>query len=111
MDTIRQEDAAHAGGRSNGCTTWSRSDAEQIIPLLKDSTTIYIYPESEDIKAVAQAVTPSKPHSSNCPYWNSVCMKQIGAPKFWSRETLGPLLARFHKEPDPASSRPATCKK
>ena len=45
-------------------------------------------------------------------YWNAVCLKQIGAPKFWSKETLGPLLARFHKEPDPAAvSRPATCKK
>ena len=26
----------YAGGRSNGCTTWSRSDAEKIIPLLRD---------------------------------------------------------------------------
>jgi hypothetical protein len=99
----------YASGRSNGCTSWSRSDAEQIVPLMKDPTTIYIYPESADIKAVAQAVSARQPQSSNRPYWNGVCLKQIGAPKFWSRETLGPLLARFHKEPDPASSRPATC--
>jgi hypothetical protein len=101
----------YASGRSNGCTSWSRSDAEQIVPLLKDPTTLYIYPESEDIKAVAQAVSARKPHASDRPYWNAVCLKQIGAPKFWSKEALGPILARFHKEPDPSPGRPATCKK
>jgi hypothetical protein len=100
----------YASGRSNGCTSWSRSDAEQIIPLLKDPTTLYIYPESEDIKAVGQAVSARKPHSSDRPYWNAICLKQIGAPKFWSREALGPILARFHKEPDPTPGRPAVCK-
>ena len=36
----------YAGGRSNGCTSWSASDASQIIPLVKDQpTTLYIYPE------------------------------------------------------------------
>ena len=35
----------YTGGRSNGCTTWSPSDAEQIIPIVKDKpTTLYIYP-------------------------------------------------------------------
>ena len=101
----------YASGRSNGCTSWSWSNAEQIVPLMKDPTTLYIYPESEDIKAVAQAAAARRPHSSDRPYWNAVCLKQIGAPKFWSRETLGPLLARFHKEPAPGPSRPATCKK
>jgi hypothetical protein len=39
----------YSGGRSNGRTSWSASDAEQIIPLLKDKpTTLYIYPESHD---------------------------------------------------------------
>jgi len=98
----------YAGGRSNGCTSWSRSDAEQIIALLKDPTTLYIYPESEDIKAVAQAVSARQPHSSNGPYRNAACLKQIGAPKFWSREVLGPILARYHRDPVP--SRAAVCK-
>ena len=36
----------YAGGRSDGCTSWSPSDARQIIPMLKDNpTTVYIYPE------------------------------------------------------------------
>lgn len=100
----------YASGRSNGCTSWSWSNAEQIVPLMKDPTTIYIYPESEDIKAVAQAVSARRPPSSDRPYWNAACLKQIGAPKFWSKETLGPLLTRFHKEPEPGPSRPATCK-
>ena len=44
----------YTGGRSNGCTTWSPSDAEQIIPIVKDKpTTLYIYPELTDIVAVA----------------------------------------------------------
>lgn len=100
----------YAGGRSNGCTTWSRPDAEKIIPLLKDATTLYIYPESEDIKAVAQDVSARRRHASSRPYWNGSCLKQIGAPKFWSREQLEPLLARFNRDPDPAPGRPATCK-
>lgn len=101
----------YAGGRSNGCTTWSRPDAEKIIPLLKDPTTLYIYPEAEDIKAVAQDISARRRHSPNRPYWNASCLKQIGAPKFWSRETLGPILARFHKEPEASPGRPATCKR
>ena len=36
----------YSGGRSNGCTSWSASDAGQIIPMMKDKpTTLYIYPE------------------------------------------------------------------
>ncbi len=36
----------YAAGRSNGCTSWSPSDAAQIIPMVKDKpTTLYIYPE------------------------------------------------------------------
>src|SRR5262245_3309446 len=46
----------YSGGRSNGCTTWSRSDAEKIIAMMQDPTTIYVYPESDDIDAVAKAV-------------------------------------------------------
>jgi hypothetical protein len=100
----------YAGGRSNGCTSWSRADADQIIPLLKDPTTVYIYPESRDIKAVAQAVSARQPHLPNNHYWNAVCLKQIGAPKFWSRELLEPLLARYHRDPEPAPGRAAVCK-
>ena len=36
----------YSAGRSNGCTSWSPSDAEQILALVKDRpTTLYIYPE------------------------------------------------------------------
>ena len=37
----------YSGGRSNGCTSWSPSDAGQIIPMMKEPTTLYIYPESD----------------------------------------------------------------
>lgn len=100
----------YASGRSNGCTSWSRSDAEQIIPLLKNPTTVYIYPESQDIKAVAQAVSARRSPSLNGPYWSAFCLKQIGAPKFWSKEVLEPILARYRRDPEPASSPAPTCK-
>lgn len=100
----------YASGRSNGCTTWSRSDAARIIPKLEQPTTVYIYPESQDIKAVAQVVSAGRPSSSRSPYWNAVCLKQIGAPKFWSREILEPILARYRRAPEPAASPVPTCK-
>ena len=40
----------YAAGRSNGCTSWSQSDAAKIIPMVKDKpTALYIYPKSTDI--------------------------------------------------------------
>ena len=35
----------YAAGRSNGCTSWSQSDAAKIIPMMKEPATLYIYPE------------------------------------------------------------------
>jgi hypothetical protein len=79
----------YTDGRSNGCTSWSPSDAEQIIPMLKDkSTTHYIYPESADIAAIAQAVKAGRSPSRAGLYWNASCLREIGSPKFWPKETL-----------------------
>jgi hypothetical protein len=40
----------YSAGRSNGCTSWTTSDSERILALVKDKpTTLYIYPESTDI--------------------------------------------------------------
>ncbi|HXH46294.1 MAG TPA: hypothetical protein VNK51_20960 [Bradyrhizobium sp.] len=100
----------YSSGRSNGCTSWSRSDAERIIPKLEQPTTVYIYPESQDIKAIAQAVSAHRSLSSSSPYWNAFCRKQIGAPKFWSKEALEPILARYRRAPEPAASPAPTCK-
>ena len=88
----------YPGGRSNGCTSWSRSDAEQVIPMMKEPTTLYIYPESNDIAAVAQAVKAGRSPSRAGLYWNASCLKQIGAPKFWPKETLEPILAQYKKD-------------
>ena len=87
----------YAAGRSDGCTSWSPSDAATVIAMVKDDpTTLYIYPESRDIEAVAGA-----PHAA---YWNAACLKEIGAPKFWPGGTLEPILARYretHPAPPP----------
>lgn len=89
----------YSGGRSDGCTSWSPSDASQIIPMLKDNpATVYIYPEARDIEAVAQAAVGGQSRSHTRPYWNASCLKEIGSPKFWSKETLEPILAKYAKD-------------
>ena len=101
----------YPGGRSNGCTSWSRSDAEQVIPMMKEPTTLYIYPESDDIAAVAQAVKAGRSPSRTGLYWNASCLKQIGAPKFWPKETLEPILAQYKKvHPAPPPGPIPICK-
>ena len=97
----------YAGGRSNGCTSWSRSDARQIVAMVKDDpTTLYIYPDAADIDAVAQTVKADQPLSRAGAYWNASCLKEIHAPKFWSKETLGPILAQYKKDHPAAPNRP-----
>lgn len=99
-------------GRSNGCTSWSPADARQIIPLMKQSpTTLYIYPESKDIDAVARAVKAGQSPAQAGSYWNASCLKEIRAPKFWPRETLEPLLIKYRKDhPDPPPQPIPICK-
>ncbi len=95
----------YAGGRSDGCTSWTASDASQILSMVKGNrTTIYIYPESADINAVAKAVAGGRSPSTAGLYWNQSCLKEIGAPKFWSKETLEPIIAQYkmdHPAPPP----------
>jgi hypothetical protein len=98
----------YTGGRSNGCTTWSPSDAEQIIPMLKDKpTTLYIYPESDDIVVVARAVAARRSLWRAGLYWNVSCLKEIRSPKFWSKETLEPILTQYKKDHPAPPPRPA----
>ncbi len=97
----------YAGGRSNGCTSWSASDAGQIIPMVKDKpTTLYIYPESADIDAVAQAVKAGRSPSRAGLYWNASCLKEIRSPKFWPKETLEPILVQYKKDHPAPPARP-----
>ena len=93
----------YAGGHSDGCTSWSPSDAGQIIPMMKDKpTTLYIYPDSRDIAAVAQAVKAGRSPSRAGLYWNASCLKEIRSPKFWPKETLEPILVQYrHPAPPP----------
>ena len=102
----------YTGGRSNGCTTWSPSDAEQIIPIVKDKpTTLYIYPESTDIVAVARAVKAGRSLSRAGLYWNAACLREIHSPNFWPRETLEPVLVQYKKDhPPPRPQSPPICR-
>jgi hypothetical protein len=102
----------YAGGRSNGCTSWSPAEAAPIIAMVKDDpTTLYIYPESADIDAVAQAVAAGRSLSRAGLYWNASCLKEIGSPKFWSQKTLEPVLAQRHTDrPPPPERPPPICK-
>jgi hypothetical protein len=96
----------YAAGRSNGCTSWSQSDAAKIIPMMHEPTTLYIYPESRDIAAVTQAVKAGRSPSRAGLYWNASCLNQIRAPKFWPKETLEPILVQYKKDHPAPPPRP-----
>ena len=101
----------YAAGRSNGCTSWSQSDASKIIPMMQQPTTLYIYPESDDIDAVAKAVKAGRSPSRAGLYWNASCLRAIGSPKFWAKETLEPILVQYKKDhPAPPARPTAICK-
>ncbi|MEO0829638.1 MAG: hypothetical protein AAFY03_04175, partial [Pseudomonadota bacterium] len=88
----------YTGGRSNGCTTWSIPESEEILDLVDgDPTTLYIYPESGDINAVANAVKARRSLSDAGVYWNARCLKAIGAPKFWPKRTLQPVINKWRR--------------
>lgn len=88
----------YTGGRSNGCTTWSPVDADKIISLVEGNpTTLYIYPESRDINAVASAVKNQTPLSDAGPYWDASCLKKIGSPRFWPKDTLQPIINKWRQ--------------
>lgn len=88
----------YAAGRSNGCTSWSASDARDIVGNLNgDPSTVYIYPESRDIQALAQGGDV---------YWNAACLREIGAPRYWSAAALEPLIARYAQEHPAPPPRP-----
>jgi hypothetical protein len=95
----------YAAGRSDGCTSWAPSDAQNVLAMVKDDpTTLYIYPESRDIEAVARAVEGGRSLSVAGLYWSAACLKEIGAPRFWPKGTLEPILARYretHPAPPP----------
>lgn len=96
----------YAAGRSNGCTSWSAAENEVILSTVKNKpTTVYIYPEAQDIEAVSQAVASGRSSSEAGSYWNTMCLKAIGKPRYWSASKLEPLIARF-KASQPV--RPAT---
>jgi hypothetical protein len=101
----------YAGGRSNGCTSWSEADGEKIIPMMKEPAALYIYPESTDIDAVVQAVKAGRSPSRAGLYWNASCLKEIGAPKFWPKESLEPILIQYKKDhPTPPPGPTPICK-
>jgi hypothetical protein len=101
----------YAAGRSNGCTSWSQSDAAKIIPMMQEPTTLYIYPEARDIAAVAQAVKAGQSPARAGLYWNAACLNAIRSPKFWPKETLEPILAQYKKDhPAPPPQPMPICK-
>jgi hypothetical protein len=75
--------------------------------MVKDKpTTLYIYPESGDIDAVAQAVKAGQSLSRAGLYWNASCLQAIRSPKFWPKEALEPIIAQYRKDHPPPPSRP-----
>ncbi len=96
----------YTSGRSNGCTTWSPSDSSKIIAMVHDNpTTLYMYPESGDIDAVAKAVK-TKSLSRSGLYWNTACLRLISSPKFWPLETLQPIINEWRDALPKGKPRP-----
>jgi len=88
----------YTAGRSNGCTTWSESASEEILALVEGNpTTLYIYPEGRDIDAVAKAVKRGRSLARAGLYWNASCLKAIGAPKFWPKRSLQPIINEWRQ--------------
>lgn len=86
----------YTGGRSNGCTTWSPEETKDILALTEGKpTTLYIYPESQDINAVANAVKAGASLASAGLYWNSTCLRAISVPKFWPKKMLQPVIDKW----------------
>jgi hypothetical protein len=102
----------YEAGRSDGCTSWSPPDAESIMAMVQNNpTTLYIYPESRDIDAVARAIEAGEAPSRAGLYWNAACLRDIGAPRFWRKETLEPILARYREaHPAPPPQPPPICR-
>lgn len=97
----------YSAGRSSGCASWPLPDAEKILPLVKDRpTTVYVYPEASDIVAVGRAVKAGQSPSRAGLYWNASCLREIGAPNFWPKETLEPALIAYRKDNPPGKARP-----
>ncbi len=97
----------YTGGRSDGCTSWSPSDAGQILAMImNDPTTLYIYPEAADVHAVARALAAGQPLPKAELYWNATCLKKIHSPRFWPRESLEPIIARYERDHPAPPPRP-----
>ena len=103
---------SYDAGRSDGCTSWSAPDAAAIMAMVKnDPTTLYVYPESRDIEAVARAVEAHEAPSRAGLYWNAACLREIGAPRFWRKETLEPIIERWREaHPAPPPRPPPICR-
>lgn len=88
----------YTAGRSNGCTTWSPQDSREIFALVADNpTTLYLYPESRDIAQVARAVQSGRSPASEGLYWNRTCLDAIGAPRFWPKDFLQPIINEWRQ--------------
>jgi hypothetical protein len=87
------------GCRANYCDGEGQSD-----------DALYL-PEATDVDAVARTVVAGQSLSGAGLYWNASCLNEIRAPKFWSTETLGPILAQYKKDhPAPAQQPTPICK-
>lgn len=97
----------YAGGRSDGCTSWSPEETPKVLSMVKDNpTTLYIYPEARDIAAVDRAVASGKSPSSVGSYWNSTCIGEIGSPQFWAKEKLEPVIVKYRQDHPAPPPRP-----
>ena len=102
----------YTSGRSNGCTTWSDRDTRDILARVKGNpTSLYIYPEGRDIQAVAKLAQSGKSLAGSGLYWNASCLRAIGAPRFWPKRQLQPVINQWRRSlPKTAARELPICK-
>jgi hypothetical protein len=61
---------------------------------------------STDIVAVARAVQAGQSPARAGLYWNASCLREIGFPNFWPKETLEPALLKYTEDHPVPRSEP-----
>ena len=93
----------YSGGRSNGCTTWTPPDSEKIFEMAKDRpTTLYIYPELDDIDAVAQGVKAGRSPARAGTLLERLLLARNPRAEILAEGTLEPILVEYLKKDRPS---------
>ena len=97
----------YTGGRSNGCTSWSPSDAERISAMVKDNpTTLYIYPKSQRHRRRRESGEGREVAIARRTVLERLLLESNRRPEILAKETLEPIIVKYKKDHPPPPWRP-----